>query len=133
MLSRSSISDNASIRRYIEGGRGSFTLEGRDRHFTFRLLKGRYIYVLTKPPDGFTYLGLLTDAKTTTLTKASKVNEDSQVWRAFTWFAHRLYNDLPLDEMKFYHEGKCGLCGKPLTNPASIRAGFGPDCREKTT
>lgn len=28
-----------------------------------------------------------------------------------------------------YHEGNCSVCGRPLTDPESIRLGIGPKCR----
>ena len=28
----------------------------------------------------------------------------------------------------FYHHGKCGRCGRPLTTPESIKRGLGPYC-----
>lgn len=34
-------------------------------------------------------------------------------------------------QVQFWHEGRCGHCGRRLTVPASIFTGFGPDCAEK--
>lgn len=38
--------------------------------------------------------------------------------------------ELP-EQVQFWHEGRCGHCGRRLTVPASINTGFGPDCAKK--
>lgn len=35
------------------------------------------------------------------------------------------------DNAKFYHIGKCCVCGRPLKDPESIELGIGPQCRGK--
>lgn len=49
--------------------------------------------------------------------------------KAFGWSYQKLINEgvLPYD-LEFYHEGRCGKCGRPLTVPESIKTGFGPVC-----
>lgn len=34
-------------------------------------------------------------------------------------------------QAEFWHEGRCGRCGRTLTVPASIESGFGPECITK--
>jgi len=36
-----------------------------------------------------------------------------------------------LGRMDYYHVGRCGRCARPLTVPASIINGIGPDCAAK--
>lgn len=36
-----------------------------------------------------------------------------------------------LEELEVYHHGRCGRCGRKLTDPDSIVQGMGPECRKK--
>ena len=51
--------------------------------------------------------------------------------QAFIWFLNRIEADKPTDGFEFWHEGKCGRCGRKLTVPESIEAGIGPECAGK--
>lgn len=42
-------------------------------------------------------------------------------------FRHILANRIP-DKLQFYHTGRCGYCGRPLTDPESMARGIGPTC-----
>ena len=35
----------------------------------------------------------------------------------------------PLAKAEFWHEGRCGRCGRTLTVPESIASGVGPECQ----
>lgn len=49
--------------------------------------------------------------------------------RGFAWLWRFLVDEKPLPEgVQFWHEGRCGRCGRRLTVPGSIEIGFGPDC-----
>ncbi len=37
----------------------------------------------------------------------------------------------PLAKAEFWHEGRCGRCGRLLTVPESILTGIGPECSKK--
>ena len=62
-------------------------------------------------------------------TRASKVGEEAPSFRVFAWLMRLLAEgrDLPAP-VRFYHEGRCGRCGKRLTVPESVRTGYGPQC-----
>ena len=65
------------------------------------------------------------------LTKGSKILRGSEGWKAIDWFIRNI-NVMPdycrNKGVKIYHEGVCGRCGRTLTDPVSIQAGFGPEC-----
>lgn len=46
---------------------------------------------------------------------------------AFMWKRIRELN-VP-EQVHILHLGKCGVCGRPLTDPVSIEVGIGPICR----
>lgn len=50
---------------------------------------------------------------------------------ALEWFLGRLMRGQSIDGVEFRHTGKCGRCGRKLTNPRSIDIGLGPECEGK--
>ena len=60
----------------------------------------------------------------------TKVAFDDPKQKGFFWLWNvKLANDKALGEgVEFWHEGRCGCCGKLLTVPESINAGYGPIC-----
>lgn len=49
---------------------------------------------------------------------------------AFAWFckAAMRNSETHLSQLEVWHEGRCGRCGRKLTVPESVEAGFGPEC-----
>ena len=45
---------------------------------------------------------------------------------SFVWLLNNIESLPP--EIHFYHEGRCGKCGRKLTHPESIETGYGPEC-----
>ena len=95
-----------------------------------------YFVSLLNGPDNendFCYLGTIFfngngqgDFRTT---RNSKVTGDAPSFKAFKWLFSMLQKEAELpDKVKFYHEGRCGRCGRTLTVPESIESGYGPEC-----
>jgi hypothetical protein len=61
------------------------------------------------------------------LTVASKMKLDSQPVVAFNYVLQHI-DKLP-NICEVYHSGRCGRCGRELTDPESIKCGLGPHCR----
>ena len=61
--------------------------------------------------------------------KKSDISPEAPSQKAFN-FAWKNKHQLP-PSLVIFHEGKCGRCAKPLTVPASIESGFGPECITK--
>lgn len=58
--------------------------------------------------------------------KKSRLTVESTGVKVFNWFLkHR--NNLP-SNVEVWHNGYCAKCGRMLTVPSSIQAGFGPKC-----
>jgi len=54
--------------------------------------------------------------------------------KAAQWMLRGLGSPQPwrlMQQARFWHEGKCGRCGRALTVPESIERGIGPDCWEQ--
>lgn len=114
-------------------------------HFTFKVVKADaeksalkgysndgdtyFVKILTEgsADEGtFTYLGMIKGGQFR-LTRASRVTMDSPCVKAFSWFWG--LGTLP-ETLVIRHEGRCGRCGRTLTEPVSIDSGYGPECRQ---
>ncbi len=63
--------------------------------------------------------------------KLNKQGWGEEAGKAVEWIVRHLNTvqdqDL-LDHAEIWHEGRCGKCGRVLTDPASISSGLGPVC-----
>jgi hypothetical protein len=128
------------IRRFIKAGNATFTIQSVESgtHFTYvlaapprRKTHDRFARVLIGP-DAWAYLGVVVNASLLP-TRGSKVSEQAPSFLALAWFLRELSrtpDDATPAKVIFRHEGKCGRCGRPLTTPASVDTGLGPDCAE---
>ena len=122
---------------FITAGKSIFTIRNDDtgNRFTFRVKKIEdaekwFVSVLNGSDNNshYTYMGLL-EGKDFRRTVKSKVSEISQAFKTFTWLVNRMNTGGLLPRtVKFFHEGRCGRCGRRLTVPESIEAGYGPEC-----
>lgn len=83
-------------------------------------------------PDQWSYIGLLVDPYTTLrLTQASQLTAGALPVKALEWALPYLTTGKSLPEpAEVWHEGRCGRCGRALTDPESIARGLGPECWE---
>ena len=54
-----------------------------------------------------------------------------QAKEVFAWFWQKLMTDSIPNNIRVYHSGYCGKCGRLLTDAVSLETGFGPECRRK--
>lgn len=150
-----------AIRRYLLGGNCTLTLVSKTtgRRFTYRVksaAKDRnqnwstnnqnrdlfFVSVLTGGDNNssYTYIGMLRrnahdNAGSTYQYQwghKSKLRQVSAQSVAFDWFVKMMEQFKPFeDKMEFWHEGKCGRCGRKLTVPESVASGIGPECAGK--
>ena len=88
----------------------------------------RFVSVLTGP-DSYSYIGtIFIERNVFAWTRKSPLNADAPSVKAFAWtWRHLAAGDMPA-EIEVWHEGKCGKCGRRLTDPSSIASGLGPIC-----
>ena len=145
---RGRLTDAASIRRFIEAGRATLTLVSSrtGSRFTYKFSrpepiegKGRPIWVsLLHGQDNtsdYKFMGTLWPLMEYEMkrTQRSKVSIEAESWKALAWLLFHLYHqsgkpDQAVAQCEVWHEGRCGRCGRKLTVPQSISAGFGPEC-----
>jgi len=69
--------------------------------------------------------------------KRSKIGRDAPSAAGFRWIFGKVVAGLELvssdgaHQVELRHADRCARCARPLTVPASIDSGFGPDCAEK--
>jgi len=122
-------------KRYLKAGKAVFTFANPDgvRYtYSVRISKDKKVWFvsLLTAPGQYTYMGLLRDGLQ--ITKASKYTVESLPVKVFKYALQIAYGQKPLLPNYFLeHEGQCGRCGRELTTPDSIKAGFGPYCLTK--
>lgn len=119
-------------KQFILAGNALITIKSlrTSKHFTYRIRKHktRDVWFVSVAYNGgerkFNYLGCILTNQTFKHTKASQVKPNADSFIAFNWS----WNNLSSQQIEVWHEGKCGRCGKVLTDPTSISSGYGPNC-----
>lgn len=124
---------------FMFAGNSIFTIvENNNNHHSYKIYRkktddGSKIYHLyLKKANKGTYSGYfkIVDKKLT-FKHSSKygVAPDNEDIKILEFVIHNR-NNLP-DNIKVYHSGRCGYCGRVLTDPKAMDRGFGPDCWKK--
>lgn len=125
------LTDIAAISSFIRGGNATFTIKSLTScaHYTYNIRKksGSNIYFITTNNN---YLGYLKDNEVR-LTAKSNFDATSPEVVAIRFLLSNLAAGHINKNLAFYHEGRCCVCGRPLTDPASIERGIGPTCMAK--
>lgn len=135
------ITDPAAATEFAFGGKARFTLVSKKtgKRYTFRVAQSKdnenmfFVNLLTGTDNesDYQYIGFLRGENHVFpggLIAGRKGNPNHPAFKAFAWslvqgFAH--------DDLEFWHEGRCARCARPLTDPASIERGLGPECANK--
>lgn len=136
------ITDPLVAKTFVLGGDAVFTIVSvaTEVRFTFKVSteegKGVYFVALLSGPDNqsdYRYMGIIPkdDPLTFRITAKSKIGPEAPSAKAFTWLWRQLGMGRLPASVEFWHEGRCGRCGLPLTDPQSIAVGLGPICRGK--
>jgi len=144
------LADATGILSFITAGRAVFTLvsktSGERRTFRVAAPKDakpgdalRFVSLLTGPDNttNYEYVGLVTrDANGELVTRTSRGKLPTQPLNTIGWLLAQLQRAVKgeaakLDQVEFWHEGRCCRCGRRLTVPDSIASGIGPECATK--
>jgi len=114
----------------------TFQSERTGTRFTYRIQMCRsgggapshFVAVLTRP-DSYEYLGCIFRSAVYTHGRNSRIAPSAPSAVAFTWIWSHLTAGKMHPELGVWHEGRCGRCGRRLTDPMSIAMGLGPKCR----
>lgn len=145
-MERNQISEHKLIARFVLGGNAYFTVVNPDAgsRYTFRVSQRtnddgsttpHFVGVLSGPDNtrSYSYLGVIFNGKEYRRTSKSRISVDAPSAKCFAWLWKVLTSgsQKALDRIEFWHEGRCGVCGRKLTVPHSIEAGIGPVCERK--
>lgn len=127
-------------REFILAGNAYFTLRSRatGTRFTYRVRAsedGRvhFVSVLSGSDNenAYSYFGIIKAGREWRHGGAkARAAIDSPSVAAFAWFWRRAFEDMPTS-LEFWHEGRCGRCGRLLTVPESLARGIGPECAKR--
>lgn len=128
------INDAAEAMGFITGGKARFTLKSlkSDKRYTYRVAEAKdgdlffaSLLVNGDNESGYEYIGFFKEAD---LIAGRKGNAAHPAFKALDWAMRMFRNGKSPEELEFWHEGRCAKCARPLTDPASIERGFGPEC-----
>lgn len=133
------LQDAAALRGFILAGDAVFALLNPETgtRFTYAVrtpqgeARPHFVSVLTGPDNrhDYTFVGTIFDGLAFRHGRRSPIDINAPSVRAFAWAWRRIALLLPIAPAELWHEGRCGKCGRTLTDPASIAAGLGPTCR----
>lgn len=152
----SKLSKKAQVISFLSPQRSKgavFTLRSRrtGNHYTYKVIKKRnkrsgyvfFIYAMVgrdnQEKRDYEYIGCVFGTHEGTCndlvkrTPKSRLKTDDAIVKALFFFWNKILvpskNDTVLnDAIEFHHIGRCGRCNRPLTTPASVETGLGPDC-----
>lgn len=134
------ITDAADALAFAFAGRARFTLVSKPtgKRYTFRVSKAKdkdhmffaSLLVGQNNDSDYEYLGFFELPKDM-LIAGRKGNPSHPAFKALDWASKNLAAGRMPEQLEFWHEGRCARCGRALTDPASIEAGFGPECVNK--
>lgn len=123
---------------FLYGGKALFTIKSTTtgKHITFKVARGydkasNLFFVRVFTGSGFRYVGFVNEREPNKLVKGNHgMEEHTDSFRVADWvFRHLGGKEKNLKGAEFWHHGICGCCGRPLTDPESIKLGIGPVCR----
>ena len=143
------MTDYSEVFNFIFAGDSTFKLVSRSsgKKMTFRVKQAKpkvdggekpnVFFVMAQHDGRMKYIGVIADWTKGQFrtTRGTKIPVNSLEIKAFQWFwgvMRQGWKEKQLPEtVEFWHSGKCGRCGKQLTDEPSIACGYGPTCRKK--
>ena len=142
-MSSAPIKDPAHALRFLLAGNAHATFVSlkTEARFTYKVTLAdprpgdtkappHFVSVLTGP-DAYQYLGVIYGSQIYTHGRKSRIAADAPSARAFAWVWQKLTAGWVPEVLEVWHEGRCGVCGRRLTTPASLESGIGPTCEKK--
>jgi hypothetical protein len=145
---RGQLKDAATALKFLRAGNATVTLRSKrtGARFTYKVTIPKDRETGEPVTDGTLMVGVLTGSDNETsytwLGRVSRdifwigrkfprpgdISRDAPCAKAFDWAWKQLVRGNMPTELEIWHEGRCGRCGRKLTVPESVAAGFGPEC-----
>lgn len=130
------IATAADAQQFVLGGRARFTLVSKQtgKRYTYRVSKAKdtddvffaSLLVGQNNEQDYEYIGFTKNGNA--LIPGKKGNPSHPAFLGLDWALRQFSAGKMPEQLEFWHEGRCARCGRALTDPASIEAGFGPEC-----
>lgn len=145
---RHQLTELAAVRRFVTGGNAYFTIvnPSNGNRYTYRVNQKEnddgsksphFVSVLTGPNNwrNYSYFGIIRRNGQFFLgsSRTARISADTLSVLAFSWVWKQILsgNAEQFERIEFWHEGRCGMCGRKLTVPESIANGIGPICEKR--
>ncbi|MFL6263412.1 MAG: DUF6011 domain-containing protein [Thermoanaerobaculia bacterium] len=125
---------------FILAGNAIFTIRiDEGERITYRVRqpspdKPHFVSVLFGPDNSrdYKFIGTIFDGKTFRINKKpGAFSADTVSVQLFEIVFSDLVDGVIAPDVEIWHAGRCGRCGKLLTDPYSIESGIGPICAAK--
>lgn len=123
---------------FIFSGKAYVTFQNPNsgNRFTYKVKKHDtddifFVSVLTSP-DTYQFIGSIKNY-VFKHSKKSKIFNDSKSVVVFDYVLNHLVMNTLNTSIEIFHDGKCGKCGRQLTDPISVEFGLGPHCRKSVS
>lgn len=136
------IKDPGDALAFLLGGRATLTLVSQKTgtRYTYRVSRKKqgdewqdiwFVGVLAGGDNvtDYHYIGFLKEG--TSLIAGAKGKPAFPSFKAFQWTLDHLLKGTMPEQLEFWHEGRCCMCNRTLTDPVSIQNGIGPECAKK--
>lgn len=127
-----------AFKTFALAGRATFTVRSHKtgQHFTFDLGKSDvtnmfFAHVHTGGEPAYVGFVLKNELYRGVIKGKKGLDERNPCSVALSWVLRELHKGVLPACATIQHEGRCGVCHRPLTNPASIASGIGPECAAK--
>lgn len=140
------ITNITQAKNFALAGNATFTVVSKasNKRYTFKIRKGKgetapYFVKFMNGSDNeysFQFIGSIFGKDTYRHSAKAHATEDSTVVKTFKWLFNILngtFDESKFNLVEFWHEGKCGHCGRKLTTPQSLIDGLGPHCSGRTS
>jgi hypothetical protein len=147
-MAETALTTLAAIRTFILAGNAYFTLvsklTGNRKTFNVRLqpvtkerpLPCYFVKLLTgsenSADESYRYLGFMYVDEGEPVFRMNENRHFANACAAFEWLIHFIDDPIAsakfFEQSEFWHAGRCGKCGRMLTDPESIARGIGPTC-----
>jgi len=147
---RGELTTREAIVKFIEAGNATCTIRSKStgKRLTFKFSRPKqeenkprpiWVSVLTgaNNNDDYCFMGTVWQGATGYTyrpARQSRIEANAPSTLALSWLLKSLNAGADVNMLRqaeFWHEGRCGRCGRKLTVPESIESGFGPECITK--
>jgi len=134
------IEDAFSAAQFMLAGKATLTVvsEATGNRFTYQVRNwkkaknGTMHFVSVRTGNDYASIGVIRDKESFSVGNRADLPYDDKRTLGFRYvFEYLIKHRAMPPKAEIWHEGTCGRCARPLTDPVSIARGIGPECASK--